>query len=430
MAVSLELSINGTVRPVGRYLSWSPAPASLRVADPDGGVGPIRVTLRNGDAVSGGKLVFRMERKDSSTDELNLELPDDGTGRDFFVAGRFGSPSTVDGDAPLEVHQQGAGGALLESFPLMVRVRKDAERLTTMERDRFLLALARLNDQGRGLYQSYRDAHREISLNEAHGFDGFLPWHRAYILDLERELQHLDPSAALPYWRFDTPAPTLFTADFLGAPDPASGLAQFAPSNPLRLWSVDGLPGINRTPHFNPATSPAHNSIGQPVRPDAIITGFTGTYTQLRQPFESNPHGRAHVSFSGEIDFPPTAPRDPLFFLLHCNVDRLWAAWQWLQQRFAPADTATYGFSGRFGDPGSTRIGHNLLDTMWPWNGVTGGPGPRPPTAPRTPFPGTLEPAPGNAPTVGSMIDFQGIHNATSELGFDYDDVPYQPDLP
>jgi tyrosinase len=430
VAFSLELSINGTARPVGRYLSWSPAPASLRVADSDGAVGPLRVTLRNSAAAGGGKLVFRVERKDPPADELDLELPDDGTEREFFVAGRFGSPSTVDGDAPLEVQQQGAGGALLASIPLMVRIRKDAERFTAAERSRFLLALALLNDQGRGLYQSYRDAHQEISLDEAHGRDGFLPWHRAYLLDLERELQHLDPSVALPYWRFDQPAPGLFTADFLGAADPASGLAQFAPSNPLSLWSVDGLPGISRIPLFDPVTSPAHDLNGQQVRPDAVITGFRGAYTQLRRPFETNPHGTAHVSFSGPIRFPETAPRDPLFFLLHCNVDRLWAAWQWLQQRFDSSSSATYGFRGHFGDPGSTRIGHNLLDTMWPWNGVTGGPGPRPPTAPRTPFPGTLAPAPGNAPTVGSMIDFQGIHDAVSALGFDYDDVPYQPDVP
>ena len=46
---------------------------------------------------------------------------------------------------------------------------------------------------------------------EAHGFSAFYPWHRAYLLDLERELQNIDPSVSLPYWRFDQPAPGLFT---------------------------------------------------------------------------------------------------------------------------------------------------------------------------------------------------------------------------
>jgi hypothetical protein len=34
---------------------------------------------------------------------------------------------------------------------------------------------------------------------------------------------------------------------------------------------------------------------------------------------------------------------------------------------------------------------------------------------------------PGNAPTVRSMVDYQGVHDAGAWLGFDYDDVPYEP---
>ncbi len=429
MAISLELSVNGTVTAGGRYVTRSPAPAQLRVVDPDGATDPIRVTLRNGSAATVGKLVFRAERKDPPADQLNLLLPVGGGPRSFFVAGRFGSPSTADGDAPLEVSQQEAGGGRLAAFPMMVRIRKDADGLTDGERSRFLVALAQLNDQGRGLFQSYRDTHRDISSAEAHDRDGFPPWHRAYILDLERELQRIDPSVALPYWRFDRPAPRLFTVDYLGAADPASGVARFAPSNPLRLWSTDGQPGIVRTPFFDTQTSAAHDANGQGVRAEAVITGFRGTFTQLREPFEINPHGSAHVSFAGHIRRIPTAARDPLFFLLHCNVDRLWAKWQWLQKRFDTRDAATYRFAGQAGDAGSTRLGHNLLDTMWPWNGVTTGL--RPPTAPRTPFPGSpVTASPGGAPTVGSMIDFQGVHDAGGRLGFDYDDVPYEPSLP
>jgi hypothetical protein len=63
---------------------------------------------------------------------------------------------------------------------------------------------------------------------------------------------------------------------------------------------------------------------------------------------------------------------------------------------------------------------------MWPWNGDTRNP--RPPTAPRTPFPASpLTGLPGQRPTVQSMIDFQGHGPNAHHLGFDYDDVPYQP---
>ena len=49
---------------------------------------------------------------------------------------------------------------------------------------------------------------------------------------------------------------------------------------------------------------------------------------------EFNPHGSAHTSFIlGFINDVGTAARDPLFFMLHANVDRLWAKWQWIHKR-------------------------------------------------------------------------------------------------
>src|SRR4029453_5760123 len=113
--------------------------------------------------------------------------------------------------------------------------------------------------------------------------------------------------------------------------------------------------------------------------------------------------------------------RDPLFFLLHANVDRLWAKWQRRFGRFNATQAASFD-SNTAG--GGNRIGHNLPDTMWPWNGVTGAP--RPPTAPG----GTLATspcvsAPGPQPRVRDGLDYQGVVAATSRMGFDYDDVPF-----
>jgi tyrosinase len=140
---------------------------------------------------------------------------------------------------------------------------------------------------------------------------------------------------------------------------------------------------------------------------------------------EGQPHGAAHISFSGYIHNPDSAPRDPLFFLLHCNVDRLWAMWQWLKKRFDSSQNATYKFRGKAGDAGSTRVGHNLLDTMWPWNGVITAP--RPNTAPGGDLARSiLTAAPPPKPAVADMIDYQGKIKAVNDLAFDYDDVPFE----
>ena len=55
---------------------------------------------------------------------------------------------------------------------------------------------------------------------------------------------------------------------------------------------------------------------------------------------------------------PGTLANDPIFFLHHCNVDRLWADWQ---NRHPNAS-----YEPQSGGP----QGHNLNDPMLPWNSV------------------------------------------------------------
>ena len=68
-------------------------------------------------------------------------------------------------------------------------------------------------------------------------------------------------------------------------------------------------------------------------------------------------HNFAHMWVGGSM-MPSTSPNDPVFFLHHANVDRIWANWQrqWfhtLQGDYLPAS----------GGP----TGHNLADGMFPW---------------------------------------------------------------
>ncbi|HEX6085586.1 MAG TPA: tyrosinase family protein [Thermoanaerobaculia bacterium] len=309
----------------------------------------------------------------------------------------------------------GANNAPLGTLPLMVRVRKDAMKLSAAERTRFIEAMSILNNRGAGRFNQFRDMHRQETLEEAHGADGFLPWHRAYLLDLERELQNVDASVTLPYWRFDRPARDVFTRDFLGESN-AAGVVQFASTNKLQFWRTDNGTGVLRRLLFSPAAS-ARGDLG-PVRTEASTMNDLGTDYGGFIRMEGQPHAAAHRSFAEFLSNADTAPRDPLFFLLHCNVDRLWARWQWLKRRFDPAVPGSFR--------GSPRPGHRLNDTMWPWNNDRNPP--RPNTAPGgTIAPSPVTAAPSPSPAVREMIDYQGKTNAAGWLGFDYDDVPFEP---
>lgn len=412
--MNVELQINNSTSARARFVTWAPSPCRIRVTNPSGILTPsVNVVLTGRSVAGGGVIVFRRGTSGAFSNSLTLSVPASGGSVQFFVAGRFGRPSVNNGDVRIEAR---VGTTLVGSVPLMVRIRKNANGLTNGERDRFVAAFAQLNDQGLGRFTDFRDMHQtQASLAQAHGAPGFLPWHRAYLLDLERELQAIDPSVALPYWRFDQPAPNLFTREFFGVSD-SNGNVQFAANNPLQFWRTNGVVGIIRSPHFPTSQAPP----GLLTEAQTLALGGPGALYRDFRRMENNPHGFAHTSFGGFLFSPSTAPRDPLFFLLHGNVDRLWAKWQKVNSRFDSTVAAAYDSNL----PGGNAVGHNLADTMWPWNGVTTPP--RPPIAPG----GTLAPspstgAPGPSPRVRNCLDYHGTINAVARMGFDYDDVSF-----
>jgi tyrosinase len=407
----VELQINNSTSADARFLGWVPSPCRIRVTNPSGTTGSsVSLQLIGKTAVGGGQVVFRKGTSGALAANIIVTVPTDGGTVPFFAAGKFGQPSSSNGDVAIEVR---SGATLVTSVPVMVRIRKNANNLSTAERDRFVAAFAKLNNQGLGRFKDFRDMHVSVSLSQAHGAPGFLPWHRAYLLDLERDLQAIDPSVCLPYWRFDRPAPNLFTRDFFGESD-QNGAVQFSATNPLQFWRTDGQLGVNRLPSFPTSAAPA----GLLNEAQTLALGGASRTFGLFRQMEGNPHGSAHVSFDGSIDDPATAPKDPLFFLLHCNVDRLWAKWQRKFSRFDATVVAS------FDTIAASRPGHKLPDTMWPWNGVTGNT--RPPTAPGGPMSASPRvSAPGPQPRVQDMLDYQGVIAAVSELGFDYDDAPF-----
>lgn len=407
-----EIQINNSLDRQARYLGWAPSPCRIRLTDTSGmpaQAASVKVRLSAKAVSGGGKVRFIAASGGVSKPTIKVDLNRDGSSAQFLVVGQFGRASVNDGDVTIQADVR---NQVVGAVPIMVRVRKDATKLTAGERDRFVSALAQLNNQGSGRFADFRNMHVNAGSPEAHGAAAFLPWHRAYLLDLERELQAIDPSVSLPYWRFDKPAPALFKRNYLGEAD-SLGVLQWSETNPLQFWVTDGQQGINRRPLFTTSNSGAN------VISEAATLALGANYSAFRN-MEGNPHGSAHTSFGGFISSIGTAARDPLFFLLHCNVDRLWAKWQAANNRFDVATAASYDSGG----PGGNRIGHNLPDTMWPWNGITGAP--RPSTAPG----GTLAAspcvsAPGPSPRVRDNLDYQGRVASAARMGFDYFDVAF-----
>ena len=80
---------------------------------------------------------------------------------------------------------------------------------------------------------------------------------------------------------------------------------------------------------------------------------------------EGNPHNGSHTYIggnTGNMSFVSSAAEDPVFFLLHGNVDRLWSRWQRNNAFVSRLDPAqTYGTL-------TTNV--NITTAMAPWNGT------------------------------------------------------------
>lgn len=496
-AAQVQIQLRGSDDPNNDYLAWAPVPATIRVSDPTGLTGDLPVVLSNGagagqpcGGAGHGAVVFAANvgpGETATADALNLTLPKDGRPVPFVVAGKFRCPSIGAKDAAIQV--RGADGASLGSRNVMVRIRKDVETLTTAERQIYLDALRAIklrDSKDPHSFEGFVRTHRLSSLgarlpktdpnaypDQAHGGPAFLAWHRAYLLEFERELQKIDPRVALPYWRIWQPLPTmpkLFDSAFLGrnsidVQNPAvPELTVFDDTNPLYGWT---MPYSNtgqeadqtalyryrsdwKQPGSRGVESP-ETLAGQLARP-----GYEAFARNTVDGIEQNPHNVGHNATGSWMQDCTISPSDPAFWLFHTEHDRLWAQWQNRHGRFdnTGADRDAYYIvpTQKPGDPnyghfdpasGNCRVGgwscpplgHNLFDTMWPWDGITGSQPTdvyakrRPSTAELGPFPRStvpgLWPAADARPRPADVIDYAGVTDRKTDLGYGYDDVPF-----
>ncbi|MCH8150178.1 MAG: tyrosinase family protein, partial [Planctomycetes bacterium] len=199
----------------------------------------------------------------------------------------------------------------------------------------------------------------------AHGSPAFLPWHREYLKRLEQALQAVDPRVTIPYWNWGlgplSETTALFQDDRMGPMGSiTSGYFAELPSafNPLG-WPV--RPDLRQFPVGGTALRRNSTLNTGPGWPTATTVGNTlaqSAFHLFRPSLEHSPHhNRIHGRVGGDMG-QMTSPNDPIFFLHHCQVDRLWAKWQ--QDHPGSANYNPLAAGGQ---------GHRLTDWMWPWDG-------------------------------------------------------------
>jgi tyrosinase len=75
------------------------------------------------------------------------------------------------------------------------------------------------------------------------------------------------------------------------------------------------------------------------VEADTTFAAFTSGLEAI--------HGAVHVWVGGNMGYIPTAPSDPIFWMHHANVDRLWWQWQQAHPGLNPTLTEHSGVSER-----------------------------------------------------------------------------------
>ena len=189
----------------------------------------------------------------------------------------------------------------------------------------------------------------------------FTPWHRGYLIALEKQVRAAIVSLggpsdwALPYWNYFGPnnqfqMPPAFGQKKLpdGSPNPLYVVARYGPDADGNIYipTKAGIQHHPNDPNF------ANGEVKQTCMSNDIYTGsdvktkppgFGGPKTQplfshnggTSGNLENNPHNLVHVYVGnqtaagkeGLMSDPRTAALDPIFYLHHANIDRMWAAW-------------------------------------------------------------------------------------------------------
>jgi tyrosinase len=202
----------------------------------------------------------------------------------------------------------------------------------------------------------------------------FLPWHRMVLVYFEQIIRSAsgNNSFTLPYWNYTV------SGALHGVIPP-----QFRMKGDAKFGS---LYMEKRFPNGNAGKSISTGFTPDPINLDAFkqckyeptppaILGFC-------QHIDRNLHGQVHVKTGNEENMSdvPWAAGDPVFWVHHCQIDRLWASWNarggknfddptWKSQSFVFADGTGKRVTAKIGDVLSltqVKYSYDNLETSTP----------------------------------------------------------------
>ncbi|MDQ0986517.1 tyrosinase family protein [Streptomyces sp. V2I9] len=258
-------------------------------------------------------------------------------------------------------------------------VRKNQANLTASEKKAFVDAV--LGMKRKGVYDEFVSTHRtrfSIDMNTgvyvAHFGPSFLPWHRKFLIDFELELQKFDPSVSIPYWDWttdNTVASSLWAPDFLGGTgrplddQVMDGPFAFSTGNWKISVQVDSREFLARNLGYRVSTLPTKSEVDSALAiPVYDSAPFRDGSAGFRATLEGSSgymsmHNRVHTWVWGQMES-SVSPNDPVFWLHHAFVDKLWADWQ-----------ALHPTSAKYLPAGGTADVIDLNETMPPFPATT-----------------------------------------------------------
>ena len=223
------------------------------------------------------------------------------------------------------------------------------------DRDNYIRGVLLLKQEkpvpsGLSTYDLFVRWHHEGAM---HWGPAFLPWHRHFLMEFEKALQRVlaMPTFAIPYWPWHldgnkTPAQQLqspiWAANCMGK-EGANGVVSTGPfahsaTNPnafrVRLFGEFNGPLQTVNRGLRRKRGSPSGSIANAAKVKASIAlsnydmapWFAAPVGAFRGNHERD-HGMVHVWISSDMET-STSPNDPVFYLHHCNIDRIWEAWR------------------------------------------------------------------------------------------------------